>query len=143
MHTIMSDAEEIHVLESKAIQHLLLLAMAAVDRLMSGPGDGNSTLGSISYSLLCLVQECNDHCKSIARAAGTQSTSPQTRMFRSDPAKVRNLAFALNLAEEVAPAPAPAHTALLILRDRLAAFVGVSPDNLVRMFPLNSITSAT
>ncbi|HEL3839771.1 TPA: hypothetical protein ACG4ML_004471 [Stenotrophomonas maltophilia] len=82
MQTITGDAEEIHLLESKAVQHLSLLAVAAVDRLMGGPDDGNSSLDSINHSLLCLVQECNEHSNRIAKAAGAQSTSPQTQKFR-------------------------------------------------------------
>jgi hypothetical protein len=78
----MSYAVEIHSLESKAVQHLSLLAVAAVDTLVRCPGDGNSKLGSISHSLLWLVQECNDHCNSIAKAAGVQSTSARASEFR-------------------------------------------------------------
>lgn len=42
-----------------------------------------------------------------------------------------DLAFALSLAEELTPSPSKAHTALLILRDRLADAAGVSVAELM------------
>jgi len=43
-----------------------------------------------------------------------------------------DLTFALSLTEVLTPTPAKAHTALLILRDRLADAVGVSVADLMQ-----------
>lgn len=53
----------------------------------------------------------------------------------TNPARQRDLAFALHQADEIAPSPATAHTALLVLRAALADVAGVSLDRLMGMFP--------
>lgn len=52
-----------------------------------------------------------------------------------------DLAFALSLTEELTPVPAKAHTALLILRDRLADAVGVSVADLMQAHAADPATT--
>ncbi|CAD7740088.1 hypothetical protein J7369_14295 [Xanthomonas phaseoli pv. dieffenbachiae] len=61
----------------------------------------------------------------------------------ANPARRRDMEFALGLADELTPCPARAHTALLILRQFLAEFAGTAPEDLIRSFQSQPGAAAT
>ncbi|WP_144422767.1 hypothetical protein [Xanthomonas arboricola] len=52
----------------------------------------------------------------------------------ANPVRLRDMVFALRLADELTPCPAQAHTALLILRQFIAQSADVSAEHLIHSF---------
>ncbi|MDH0740967.1 MULTISPECIES: hypothetical protein [Lysobacteraceae] len=62
-----------------------------------------------------------------ATALGREATVVEAlERLRADPIRARDIGFALRLADEVAPSPAAAHTALLVLRNLVAELAGLT-----------------
>ncbi|AOY69398.1 hypothetical protein XEUV354_08290 [Xanthomonas euvesicatoria] len=57
---------------------------------------------------------------------GQTSVREALERLRADPMRTRDIGFALRLADEVAPSPAAAHTAPLVLRNLVAELAGLT-----------------
>lgn len=93
-----------------------------------------------AHSKSCTVQpgapagaaaEANDLAEAAwagaATALGGHASVRETlERLRADPIRARDIGFALRLADEVAPSPAAAHTALLVLRNLVAELAGLT-----------------